>query len=53
MNADHWTYPLSSGDPAVVARSVQGMETSLRNAKLWGAGAVLLVPAVVNAQRGR
>lgn len=49
MNEAHWQYPLSSGDPAVVARSVQGMETSLRNAKLWGADAVLLVPAVVDA----
>ena len=26
------------------------METSLRNARLWGAGVVLLVPAVVNPQ---
>jgi L-ribulose-5-phosphate 3-epimerase len=50
MNADHWKYPLSSGDPAVVDRSVAGMETSLRNAKLWGAGTVLLVPAVVNPE---
>jgi len=50
MNADHWEYPLSSDDPVVVAKSVAGMETSLRNAKLWGAGAVLLVPAVVNPQ---
>jgi hexulose-6-phosphate isomerase len=50
MNMDHWRYPLSSSDPAVVARSLQGMETSLRNAKLWGADAVLLVPAVVNPQ---
>ena len=49
MNIDHWTYTLSSPDPEVVARSIQGMETSLRNAKLWGADAVLLVPAVVNA----
>ena len=30
--------------------SVQGMETSLRNAALWGADAVLLVPAVVDAK---
>ena len=36
MNIDHWRYPLSSGDPAVVAKSVAGMEASLRNAKLWG-----------------
>jgi L-ribulose-5-phosphate 3-epimerase len=50
MNADHWTFPLSSHDPEVVAKSVAGMETSLRNAKLWGADAVLLVPAVVNPQ---
>jgi hexulose-6-phosphate isomerase len=27
-----------------------GMETSLRNAKVWGADVVLLVPAVVNPQ---
>jgi hexulose-6-phosphate isomerase len=49
MNADHWRFPLSSADPAVVNRSVAGMETSLRNAALWGADAVLLVPAVVDA----
>jgi len=48
MNMDHWRYPLSSGEPAEVERSMKGMETSLRNAKLWGADAVLLVPAVVN-----
>jgi hexulose-6-phosphate isomerase len=50
MNMDHWRYPLSSSDPAVVEQSLKGMETSLRNAKLWGADAVLLVPAVVNPQ---
>jgi len=50
MNMAHWKYPLSSADPAVVAESMKGMETSLRNAKLWGAETVLLVPAVVNAQ---
>jgi hexulose-6-phosphate isomerase len=50
MNADHWKFPLSSADPAVVDRSVAGMETSLRNAKVWGADVVLLVPAVVNPE---
>ena len=50
MNADHWKYPLSSADPEVVAKSVAGMEASLRNAKLWGADSVLLVPAVVNPE---
>jgi L-ribulose-5-phosphate 3-epimerase len=48
MNMDHWRLPLSSGDPQVVNGSVAGMETSLRNAALWGADAVLLVPAVVD-----
>ena len=50
MNGDHWRYPLSSGDPSVVDRSMKAMRTSLENAKLWGADTVLLVPAVVNPQ---
>lgn len=50
MNMDHWKFPLSSGDPAVVERSMKGMETSINNAKLWGADTVLLVPAVVDPQ---
>jgi L-ribulose-5-phosphate 3-epimerase len=49
MNSDHWRLPLSSSDPEVVSGSVKGMETSLRNAVLWGADTVLLVPAVVDA----
>jgi len=50
MNMAHWKNPLSSADPAVVQKSLDGMKTSLQNAKLWGAETVLLVPAVVNAQ---
>jgi hexulose-6-phosphate isomerase len=50
MNMDHWKFPLSSGDPSVVEKSVAGMRTSLRNAKLWRCDAVLLVPAVVNPE---
>jgi len=50
MNVDHWQYPLSSSDPAVVEKSLSGMRTSLRNARLWGSDVVLLVPAVVNPQ---
>ncbi|MGH9722365.1 MAG: sugar phosphate isomerase/epimerase family protein [Bryobacteraceae bacterium] len=50
MNGVHWKYPLSSGDPEVAAQSVRGLETSLRNAHLWGADTVLLVPAVVDAK---
>lgn len=52
MNRDHWKFPLSSPDPQVVAKSVKGMETSILNAKLWGASTVLLVPGVVNAEVG-
>jgi hexulose-6-phosphate isomerase len=50
MSMAHWKYPLSSADPEVVEKSLEGMRTSLHNAKLWGADAVLLVPAVVNPQ---
>jgi hexulose-6-phosphate isomerase len=47
MNMDHWRHPLSSPDPADVETSVRGMERSLRQANLYGAEVVLLVPAVV------
>jgi len=50
MNMDHWKYPLSSADTAVAEKSMKGMETSLMNAKEWGASTVLLVPAVVNPE---
>jgi len=50
MNVDHWQYPLSSSDPAIVEKSLAGMRTSLHNANLWGSDTVLLVPAVVNPQ---
>ncbi|MFL6350465.1 MAG: sugar phosphate isomerase/epimerase family protein [Bryobacteraceae bacterium] len=49
MNMDHWKYPLSSPDPAVVQKSLDGVKTSLHNAHLWGADTVLVVPAVVDA----
>src|ERR1043165_7556393 len=50
MNQEHWRSPLSSSDAAVVDKSMEGMRTSLHNAKLWGADTVLLVPAVVNPE---
>jgi hexulose-6-phosphate isomerase len=50
MNQEHWRSPLSSPDRAVVEKSLDGMRTSLRNAKEWGASTVLLVPAVVTAE---
>lgn len=50
MNMDHWKYPLSSDDPAVVEKSLAGLRTSMHNAQLWGSDVVLLVPAVLNPQ---
>jgi len=52
MNTAHWEFPLNSPDPAVVKKGVDGMKTSLENAHLWGADAVLLVPAVVSPKFG-
>ena len=50
MNQAHWKFPLSSADSSVVEQSMKGLETSIRNAHLWGAETVLLVPAVVNPE---
>jgi hexulose-6-phosphate isomerase len=47
MNMRHWDHPLSSSDAKDVETSLEGMRTSLRQAKLYGADTVLLVPAVV------
>lgn len=49
MNQRHWKFPLSSADSAIVKQSIEGLETSLRNAKALGVEVVLLVPAIVNA----
>jgi len=45
-----WDSPFSSPDDAVIAKGLAGMRKALRTAKAAGAGAVLLVPAVVNEQ---
>jgi hexulose-6-phosphate isomerase len=50
MNSEHWRHPLSSADAEDVKKGMHSMLTSLENARLWGADAVLLVPAVVNAK---
>ena len=44
MNGIHWRYPLSSPIASEVEVSMAGMRRSLRQAKLYGAGVVLLVP---------
>jgi L-ribulose-5-phosphate 3-epimerase len=40
--------PFSDPNPKVIEKGLAGMETALRSAKALGAGAVLLVPAIVN-----
>ena len=47
-----WGGPLSDPRPENVEKGIASMETSLRCAKAVGAGAVLLVPAVVNEEVG-
>jgi L-ribulose-5-phosphate 3-epimerase len=47
MNSDHWKYPLSDNDPEVVKKCIEGLQTSMRNARELGADTVLLVPGVV------
>ena len=49
MNQAHWQYPLSSPNALEVEMSMRGMQTSLRQAKLYDADTVLLVPAVVRS----
>ena len=49
MNQTHWRHPLSSPDPADVAACVEGVRASFRQAQLYGADAILLVPAVVRS----
>lgn len=46
----HWAKPLSDPNPAVRETGLEGLKQSLRDAKRYGAPAVLLVPAVVNEQ---
>ncbi len=47
MNSDHWRYPLSDPDPEVVKKCMDGIRTSMHNARDLGADVVLLVPGVV------
>ncbi len=47
-----WDAPLSHPDSAVREKGVKAAEAALRGAKAMGADAILLVPAVVNAETG-
>jgi L-ribulose-5-phosphate 3-epimerase len=46
----HWRKPLSDANPAVRNEGLEGLKTSLRDAKRYGATSVLLVAAVVSKQ---
>lgn len=48
----HWAKPLSDANPAVRAAGLAGLEQALRDAKVYGARSVLLVPAVVTQDVG-
>lgn len=42
----HWGQPLSSSNPSIRENGLKGLQISLRDAKRYGAGSVLLVPGV-------
>lgn len=48
--ARHWAKPLSHPDSDVRAEGLEALRQSLRDAKAYGAGSVLLVPGVVNKE---
>ncbi|MDJ0976831.1 MAG: sugar phosphate isomerase/epimerase family protein [Planctomycetota bacterium] len=50
VNSVHWRKTLSDANPEVRAEGVKGLETAIRDCKLYGGSTVLLVPAVVNGR---
>lgn len=46
----HWKDTLTHPDAETRKRGIEGLLTTLRNAKAYGAGSILLVPGVVNAE---
>ncbi|HQH71572.1 MAG TPA: TIM barrel protein [bacterium] len=46
----HWSSPLSSPDPKVVEKCMEGMKVSMKNSKDMGGDMVLLVPGVVSPE---
>ena len=47
VDSAHWRDTLSDADSGVRAKGVEALEAALRDARLYGATSVLLVPAVV------
>lgn len=50
MNADHWRFPLTDNDPAVVTKCLEGIRSTMRNAHELGADSILLVPGIVTSE---
>lgn len=48
--SNHWKLTLSNPDPKVRAEGLEDLKQTLRDAKAYGAGSILLVPGVVNDQ---
>ncbi|MEI6536316.1 MAG: TIM barrel protein, partial [Verrucomicrobiaceae bacterium] len=48
----HWRDTLSHPDAAVRKKGIEGLLVTLRDAKAYGAGSILLVPGVVNKDVG-
>lgn len=48
VDSVHWSKTLSDPDSAVRAEGLKGLETALRECKMYGGSTALLVPAVVN-----
>lgn len=46
----HWKLPLSHADPQVREEALRALQQTLRDAKAYGAGSILLVPGVVNQE---
>lgn len=48
--AHHWKLTLSNPDPKIRAEGLEDLKQTLRDARAYGAGSILLVPGVVNEQ---
>jgi L-ribulose-5-phosphate 3-epimerase len=51
IDSIHWTTRLSDPDPEVRARGLKGLQTALKDASIYGADTVLLVPGKVTNKK--
>ena len=50
VDSVHWKQTLSDPDPAIRAAGLKGLETAIRDCKLYNGTSVLLVPAIVKKE---